>query len=141
MRVAAGVRGDRVADWLAGADSGVISLDVGTLREQHLPWRAGSELQIPGGRTRRAIVVAYAESTGDGPLAAAPSSAAELSLDPALASFASEMLAQGASTRDVAHALQQATGLKRSIAYEAVLSLQRRAQTSSVERRDPRTSR
>lgn len=157
-RVATGVRGDRVESRLADAEIGLVTLDPRTPREQHLPWRAGEQLHIPGGRTRRAIVVAFSPGAEDsstppaahqasahpasaGAATGAPSHADRPTLDPVAASLASAMLAKGDSTREVALAVQQATGLSRRAAYDAVLSLRRLPVTSSVERPEPRTSR
>ncbi|MEA2150705.1 MAG: hypothetical protein QOD69_2535 [Solirubrobacteraceae bacterium] len=112
-RVVTGVRGDRVAGALEGAELGLVALDVGTPREQYLPWRAGSPPAVPGGRSRSAIVVAAAGATAD---------AAE-ALDPAVAAIASSLLRSGVPTRQLALAVQEATGLSRRAAYEALLAL------------------
>jgi hypothetical protein len=41
----------------ANATRGVIGLDLGTPREQYMPWRAGERVEIPGARGRRATLV------------------------------------------------------------------------------------
>jgi hypothetical protein len=113
-RVVAGVPGDRAERWLKGAERGLIALDPGTPREEYLPWRAGQAVAIPGGARRSAIVVA------------GPAPAAHGGLDPVATSLAGALLAHGASPRDVARAVQDATGLPRSAAYDAVLALEAR---------------
>lgn len=128
-RVVTGVAGDRVGRWLEGADRGLVSLDPGTAREQHLPWRRGAALQIPGGRGRTAIVAAV---WSPGPVAA---------LEPVVAVLAEELLRVGASVREVAHAVRRAAGIPHRAAYEAVLDLARSAEIDSVARPDPRTRR
>jgi len=127
-RTAVGVRGDRAAGWLLGADRGLIALDVGTQREQYRPWRAGAGVEVPGGRARTAIVVAAA-----GPRCR--------QLDPAVAVLVEALLARGASPRDAVQALQRGAGLSRREAYELVLGADRRPQATSVSRPEPRTSR
>ena len=59
--VVEGVPADRVPKWLrkaarAGATRGVIGLDLGTPREQYLPWRAGEKVAIPAARGRTATL-------------------------------------------------------------------------------------
>ena len=56
-----GVPADRVPKWLrkaarSGATRGVVGLDLGTPREQYLPWRAGEQVAIPGARGRTATL-------------------------------------------------------------------------------------
>lgn len=110
-RIAVDLPGDRVERALRGAERGMIALDPGTPREQFLPWRAGGEpVRIDGGARRRAIVVA-----GPAPAAGA--------LDHAVATLARVLIEHGATPRDVTRAVQEATGLPRSAAYEAVLEL------------------
>jgi len=128
-RVVTGVAGDRVTRWLDGAERGLVSLDQGAPREQHLPWRRGELLRIPGGRGRTAIVVA-----------AGPPRPAE-AIDPVVAGLASELLRVGASVREVTHAVQRAAGVPHRRAYNAVLELARRPEISSVSRPEPRTRR
>ena len=128
VRLALGVPGDRVDAYLAGAERGLVTLDPGAPREQHLPRGAGDDAAIPGGRDRVAIVVAIAPPAVE-------------DLEPRLASLVGDLLQRGVSKRDAAHAVQAATGLSRSRAYDAVLALGVRAETSSVDRPDPRTSR
>jgi hypothetical protein len=109
-RIQVDVPGDRVGRALRGAERGLIALDPGTPREEYLPWRAGQPLRIDGGSRRRAIVVA-------GP---APE---ESGLDHAVATLARALIEHGATPRDVTRAVQEATGLPRSAAYDAVLEL------------------
>jgi hypothetical protein len=40
----------------AGATRGVVGVDLGTPREQYIPWRAGETLEIPGARGRTATL-------------------------------------------------------------------------------------
>jgi len=134
-RVALNVRGDRVAAWFLGADRGLVALDLGTPREEYRPWRAGSPFELPGGRTRTALVVAAAD----------PDHGA---LDPAIAMLVRTLLDRGVSPRDAVQALQRTAGLTRRAAYEAVLDhdrgvldRDRRPQATSVSRPDPRTRR
>lgn len=105
-----------------GATRGAVVLDPGTPREQYLPWRRDRSLAIPGARGRRA---AFAVEDGEAARARAVAAAGALA-------------AAGASTRDLAKALQQ-EGLPRRAAYELALDLT--AETSSVSRPEPRTSR
>lgn len=128
-RAALNVRGDRVAGWLLGADRGLVALEVATPREEYRPWRAGENIEVPGGRARTAIVVA---ACSDRPAQ---------QLDPAIAALIDELLARGASSRDVVQALQRQAGLSRRAAYELVLAVDRRPHTTSVSRPEPRTSR
>jgi hypothetical protein len=56
------VPADRIEKWLrpaarAGAWRGAIGLDIGTPREQYLPWRPGEPVEIPGARGRTAVLV------------------------------------------------------------------------------------
>jgi hypothetical protein len=55
------VPADRLDKWLrraerAGASRGVIGLDVGTPREQFIPWKPGEQIDIPGARGRTAAL-------------------------------------------------------------------------------------
>lgn len=122
--VTEGIRAEELPRLLerSGATRGAIALDHGTPREQYLPWRAGERLEIPGARGRRAAFVVEAATAGPEALARAEA-----------------MAASGASTRDVARALQEDAGLSRRRAYELALGLT--ADTSSVSRPEPRTSR
>jgi hypothetical protein len=103
-----------------GAARGAIVLDPGTPREQYLPWRRGERLEIPGARGRRAAFAVEVDSSRD-------------------TGRAEALAAAGASTRDVAKALQEDARLPRRRAYELALDLT--AETSSVSRPEPRTSR
>ena len=102
-----------------GAAWGAVVLDPGTPREEYLAWRRGRRLAIPGARGRSA---AFAVEPGGAEALAA----------------ARRLAAAGASTRDVAQALRDA-GLPRREAYG--LALDFTAETSSVSRPEPRTSR
>ena len=113
---------------------GVVGLDVGGPREQFMPWRAGEATTIPDARRRWAIAVA-----GLPPDPAHTPDPAEL--PPVAVALARELLARGASTRDVARAVQDGTSLPRREAYELVLEITRSASTKRVSRREPRTSR
>jgi hypothetical protein len=121
--VTEGARAETLGRRLTAIDGparGAVVLDPGTPREQYLPWRSGQRLEIPGARGRTA---AFAVAPED------PSPA----IDRARA-----LAAGGASTRDVAGALQDA-GLPHRRAYALALDLT--ADTSSVSRPEPRTSR
>lgn len=113
-----------------GAARGIVVLDPGTPREQYLPWRRGTKLEIPGARGRRAAFAV--EAAGEAATAGSGEAAQAIAAARALA-------AAGASTRDVARSLQQDAGLPRREAYELALGLT--AETSSVSRPEPRTSR
>ena len=102
----------------SGGTRGAVVLDPGTPREEYLPWRRGERLVIAGARGRSAAFAVTAEEPSH--------------------ERAEAMAAAGASTRDVARALQDA-GLPRRRAYE--LARGQAADTSSVSRPDPRTSR
>lgn len=109
-----------------GAARGAVVLDPGTPREQYLPWRRGERLDIPGARGRTAAFAV--EAAGDGP-----------AVPPDALAAARALAAAGASTRDVAKALQERAGLPHRRAYGLALDLT--AETSSVSRPEPRTSR
>jgi hypothetical protein len=109
----------RRLDQAAGV-RGAVVLDPGTPREQYLPWRSGDKLEIPGARGRTAAFAVEPAAAGD-------------------TARAEAMAAAGASTRDVARALQDDAGLPHRRAYELALDLT--ADTSSVSRPEPRTSR
>jgi hypothetical protein len=117
------LRAEALSSRLAAVDPparGAVVLDPGTPREQYLPWRSGQRLEIPGARGRTAaFAVAPVDTTA--------------AIDTARA-----LAAAGASTRDVARPLQDA-GLPHRRAYALALDLT--ADTSSVSRPEPRTSR
>lgn len=117
-----GVRAEQLERRLerTGAERGAVVLDPGTPREEFLVWRRGEPLEIPGARGRRAAF-AVERRGGRG------------------TERAEALAAAGASTRDVARALQRDAGLPHRRAYEFALGLT--ADTSSVARPDPRTSR
>jgi hypothetical protein len=105
---------DRALEWLdawsAQADAtGVLGVDLGTPREQWLPWRSGEGLDVAGDHRRRVLAVAVA------PRAKA--------LGPAAEALARELLARGATTADVSRLLQRTTGLPRRTIYDALLRL------------------
>ena len=104
---------------VTGATHGAVVLDHGTPREQYVAWRAGERLAIPGVRGRTAAFAVH-RSAGSTERARA-------------------LAAAGASTRDVARALREETGLPHRRAYELALDLT--AETSNVSRPEPRTSR
>jgi hypothetical protein len=110
-----------VERWLAAFDAGsgargAVGLDVGSRREEWLPWRAGTTLDVPGG-TRRPAVAAIGASAGG--------EAQGTALPPAVELLARELIERGASTRELAGALERATGMGRNAAYEAALALAR----------------
>ena len=111
-RVIVDIPGDRVERAVRGAQRALIALDPGTPREQFLPWRAGEPLRIDGGGRRRAIVV-----SGGTP------AAGHGALDHAVATLARALIEHGATPRDVTRAVQEATGMPRNAAYDAVLEL------------------
>ena len=124
----------------AGATRGAIVLDPGTPREEWLGWRAGEKPRIPGARGRRAAFAAEGAAGAGGAAGGAGGAAAPGAAAPnadALAR-ARELAAAGGSTRDVAQVLRDA-GVPRRRAYELALGLT--ADTSSVSRPEPRTSR
>ena len=60
---------ERIPKWLRRAERdgrtrGAIGLDIGTPREQYLPWRAGEPLELPRG-SRAALALAQPERTAD----------------------------------------------------------------------------
>ena len=62
-----GVPAVRVPKWLrkaarSGLLRGVIGLDLGTPREQYVPWQAGGPIEIPGARGRTATLVLAQDS-------------------------------------------------------------------------------
>ena len=93
---------------------GVVVLDAGTRTMHATSWEAPAESSVPSRRGRDAIVVA-----GRGPSA----SEAEGALPRPVAVLAAELVARGASTREVSAALQRATGMSRKAAYAAALEL------------------
>jgi hypothetical protein len=123
------VPAESLARRLRGAERAAIVLDPGTPREEYVGWRAGRPLEIPGARGRRA---AYAVVRGEAAAGGEAAGAASLARARSLA-------AGGASTRDVARALREDARLPRRRAYELALELT--ADTSSVSRPEPRTSR
>jgi hypothetical protein len=113
------VPAETLARSLEGAERAAIVLDPGTPREQFLAWRSGQPLEIPGARGRTAAFAVEAGSVST--------------------ARAEALAAGGASTRDVARALQDDAGLPHRRAYELALDLT--AETSRVSRPEPRTSR
>jgi uncharacterized protein len=101
---------------------GVVVLDAGTGSMQATSWQAPAESTVPSRRGREAIVVA-----GRSPNASDAASA----LPHAVAVLAAELVARGASTREVSAALQRAMGMSRKAAYSAALEL------ASAPERDP----
>jgi hypothetical protein len=95
---------------------GVVVLDAGTGSMKATPWRAPLELAVPSRRGREAIVVA-------GRSASASSEDSAEVLPRPVAVLAAELVARGASTREVSAALQRATGMSRKAAYAAALAL------------------
>jgi uncharacterized protein len=95
---------------------GVVVLDPGTGRMHTTPWWAPTMSAVASQRGREAIVVA-----GRGASASDPDST-EVLPGP-VAVLAAELVARGASTRDVSAALQRATGMSRKAAYAAALEL------------------
>jgi hypothetical protein len=105
-----------LARWLGGsadvpAARGVLGLDTGSPREQWLQWRPRRPLDIPGGAGRAALA------------AIGVAAHEHVDLPPAVAALARELLARGASTRDVAALLERHTDLGRNDAYNAALRL------------------
>ena len=97
---------------------GVVVLDPGTGSMQATPWQAPAESEVASRRGREAIVVA-------GRSASASSEDSTGVLPRAVAVLAAELVARGASTREVSAALQRATGMSRKAAYAAALELLR----------------
>jgi hypothetical protein len=93
---------------------GVVVLDAGTGTMHATTWQAPAESTVPSRRGREAIVVA-----GRSPSA----SEADSALPRPVAVLAAELVARGASTREVSEALQRATGMSRKAAYAAALEL------------------
>jgi uncharacterized protein len=95
---------------------GVVVLDAGTNSMDATPWQAPAGSAVPSRRGRSAIVVAgraAGRSGGDGTEA----------LPRPVAVLATELVARGASTREVSAVLQRATGMSRKAAYAAALEL------------------
>jgi hypothetical protein len=113
------VPAESLARRLEGAERAAICLDPGTPREEYLHWRSGQALEIPGARGRTAAFAVEAAS--------------------ASTARAEALAAAGASTRDVARALQEDAGVPHRRAYERALDLT--AETSRVSRPEPRKSR
>ncbi|HMJ95650.1 MAG TPA: DUF371 domain-containing protein [Thermoleophilaceae bacterium] len=93
---------------------GVVVLDAGTGSMHAIPWQSPAESTVQSRRGRSAIIVA------------APSASDSRGAEPlprAVAVLAAELVARGASTREVSAALQRATGMSRKAAYEAALGL------------------
>ena len=95
---------------------GVVVLDAGTGSMQATPWQAPAESAVASRRGREAIVVA-------GRSASASSEDGTEVLPRPVAVLAAELVARGASTREVSAALQRATGMSRKAAYAAALEL------------------
>lgn len=95
---------------------GVVVLDPGMGSMHTTPWRASTMSAVASQRGREAIVVA-----GRG-ASASDADSAEVLPRP-VAVLAAELVARGASTREVSAALQQATGMSRKAAYAAALAL------------------
>jgi hypothetical protein len=93
---------------------GVVVLDAGTGTMNATSWQAPGESTVPSRRGRDAIVVAGRSPT-------APE--ADSALPHPVAVLAAELVARGASTREVSEALQRATGMSRKAAYAAALEL------------------
>ena len=95
---------------------GVVVLDPGTGSMHSTPWQAPTMSAMASRRGREAIVVA-----GGGASASGDDSTEALSRPVAV--LAAELVARGASTREVSAALQRATGMSRKAAYAAALEL------------------
>ena len=95
---------------------GVVVLDAGTGSMQTTPWQAPAKPEVASRRGREAIVVA-------GRSGSASSEDGTEVLPRAVAVLAAELVARGASTREVSAALQRATGMSRKAAYAAALEL------------------
>jgi uncharacterized protein len=93
---------------------GVVVLDAAKGTMHITSWQAPAGSTVPWRRGREAIVVA-----GRSPGASEAASA----LPRPVAVLAAELLARGASTREVSEALQRATGMSRKAAYAAALEL------------------
>jgi hypothetical protein len=134
-----GVRAEQLPRLLdaTGAAKGAVVLDPGTPREEYLPWRRGRRLEIAGARGRRAAFAVEGAAAG-AEAAAGGEAGAGGGAAPATLAAARALAASGGSTRDVAQVLRDA-GVPRRRAYELALGLT--AETSSVSRREPRTSR
>ena len=95
---------------------GVVVLDPGTGSMHATPWQGPTMSAVASKRGREAIVVA-----GPGASASDPDSTEVLPRPVAV--LAAELVARGASTREVSAALQRATGMSRKAAYAAALEL------------------
>ncbi len=95
---------------------GLVVLDAGTGSMHATPWQAPAGTAVPSRRGREAIVVAGREASASGEDGATV-------LPRPVAVLAAELVAHGASTREVSAALQRATGMSRKAAYAAALEL------------------
>jgi hypothetical protein len=95
---------------------GVVVLDPGTGRMHATPWQAPTMSAVASQRGREAIVVAGRGASGSDP------DSTEVLPRP-VAVLGAELVARGASTREVSAALQHATGMSRKAAYAAALEL------------------
>jgi hypothetical protein len=95
---------------------GVVVLDAGTGSMHVSPWQAPAESTVASRRGREAIVVAGRSATASG------EDGTDVLPRP-VAVLAAELVARGASTREVSAALQRATGMSRKAAYAAALEL------------------
>jgi hypothetical protein len=95
---------------------GVVVLDPGTGRMHATPWQAPTMSAVASQRGREAIVVAGRGASGSDP------DSTEVLPRP-VAVLGAELVARGASTREVSAALQRATGMSRKAAYAAALEL------------------
>jgi hypothetical protein len=95
---------------------GVVVLDAGTGRMHATPWQAPTMSAVASQRGREAIVVAGRGASGSDP------DSTEVLPRP-VAVLGAELVARGASTREVSAALQRATGMSRKAAYAAALEL------------------
>ena len=95
---------------------GVVVVDPGTGSMHTTPWQAPTMSAVASKRGREAIVVA-------GRSASASSEDSTEALPRPVAVLAAELVARGASTREVSAALQRATGMSRKAAYAAALEL------------------
>ena len=93
---------------------GVVVLDPGTGRMHTTPWQAPTMSAVAAQRGREAIVVAGRSASSEDSTEVLPRPIAVL---------AAELVARGASTREVSAALQRATGMSRKAAYAAALEL------------------
>jgi hypothetical protein len=95
---------------------GVVVLDAGMGSMHATPWQAPAGSAVPSRRGREAIVVAGRSAT------TSDADSTEILPRP-VAVLAAELVAHGASTREVSAALQRATGMSRKAAYAAALEL------------------